>query len=155
MTNFRNIVNGKEFNREMHESFRKFGQLVDKRLPEKVAVELEKTIHDSFEKESYQDGKSSKWDNRKEEVKPQRKILIGQQGGTMHRSIEVEHAGNEIKASTDVVYAPVHNEGQRAGRGAGFTMPKRQFMPIPGEANPQLDKTVEKWLDNEMDKIFN
>jgi len=152
---FRNIKNGKEFSREMAESLQKFTLLAGKRLPEKVAVELEKNIHESFEVEAYQDGKNNKWQGRKKLAKPQRKILIGQQGGTLHRSIEVEHNGNEIRASTDVVYASVHNEGEKAGRGAGFTMPKRQFMPAPGEANQKLDKQVEKWLDSEMDKIFN
>jgi phage gpG-like protein len=150
----RNIQNGKEFNREMSENMRQFRRLVDHRLPEKVEVELEKVIVESFEKENYQDGKSSKWDDRKEKD-PGRKLLIGKGSGKLRRSIEVERDGKEIKATTDVEYAAVHNEGLRSGRGSGFNMPKRQFMPIPGEENPVLDKTVDKWLDDEMDKIFN
>ncbi|MFD0997697.1 phage virion morphogenesis protein [Ohtaekwangia kribbensis] len=148
-----NIENGKEFSNEMKESFRKFEDLVGRRLPEKVEVELEKVIIESFDNEKYKDKGTSKWDDRKEED-PGRKLLIGKGSGKLRRSIEVSHTKTTIKASTDVVYAPVHNEGLRAGRGRGFNMPQRQFMPKPGEANDELDAKVEKWLDNEMDKIF-
>lgn len=138
----------------MKESFRKFEDLVSRRLPEKVEVELEKVIIESFDRESYNDGITTlSWPDRKEDD-PGRKLLIGKGSGKLRRSIEVSHTKDTIKASTDVVYAPVHNEGLRAGRGRGFNMPQRQFMPKPGEANDELDAKVEKWLDNEMDKIF-
>jgi phage gpG-like protein len=150
---FRNIRNGKEFSREMRESLMKFTHLVEHRLPEKVEVELEKVIIESFDQEQYKNKNSSKWQNRKEED-PGRNLLIGKGSGKLRRSIEVTRSGKEIKAATDVVYAPVHNEGLKSGRGKGFTMPQRQFMPKPGESNTQLDAAVEKWLDKEMDKIF-
>ncbi len=150
----RNIRSGKELAQEIKESSGAFLTLLKKRLPEKVAVVLEKSIHDSFDKEAYQDGKSNKWKERKETVTPDRKILIGKGSGKMHRSIEVEHSESEVRAMSDVEYFNVHNEGLKAGRGAGFTMPKRQMAPIAGEGNPEVDKQVEKWLDDEMDKIF-
>lgn len=150
----RNIYNGKEFSKEMQEGMTKFHALIARRLPEKVAVELEKVIVKSFDQEQYQEKATSKWKSRKDNEDPDRNILIGKAGGKLRRSIEVEHHGNEIKASTDVVYAPVHNEGLRAGKGKGFQMPQRQFMPKPGETNKMLDEAVEKWMDDEMDKIF-
>lgn len=150
----RNIQTGREFSDEMKDNFNKFEKLMDKKLPEKTAVELEKVILESFDQEQYQDGKASKWQSRKEEDAG-RKILIGKGSGKLKRSIEVTHTSEEVKASTDVVYAPVHNEGLKAGRGKGFTMPKRQHMPIPGEKNEKLDKIMDKWMDDEMDKIFN
>lgn len=149
----KNIRTRREFSDELNQSLRELGNLLDKRLPEKVEVELEKVIHESFDQEKYQDKNTSKWDDRKEND-PGRKILIGKGSGKLRRSIEVTHTKNEVKASTDVVYAPVHNEGLKAGRGAGFKMPQRQFMPKPGERNEQLDKNIEKWMDDQMDKIF-
>lgn len=143
----RNIQNGKEFSREQNEINAKLKVLLEKRLPEKAEVLLEKSIHDSFDKETYQDGKSSKWDTRKKEPKQYRKILIGEQGGTLHRSIEVRREGEDIIAGTDVEYAQRHNEGLAK-------MPQRQFMPAPGENNPQLEKDIEKFLDSELDKLF-
>jgi phage gpG-like protein len=63
-----------------------------------------------------------------------RKILTG--GGDLGRSIKVKEAANaRAVVWTDPAafggkepYGRVHNEGLRAGRGAGFTMPRRQFI---------------------------
>jgi phage gpG-like protein len=44
------------------------------------------------------------------------------------------------------VYAKVHNEGLRAGRGAGFTMPRRQFMGMHNKLNSAIIKALEKRL---------
>jgi phage gpG-like protein len=155
----RNVQTGKEFSQEMHESNAKLHLLLSVKGPEKAEVVLEKTIHESFQKETYQDGKSSKWDDRKEPADPDRALLVGDRGEDstgerLQPSITVERRGDEIVAGTNVIYAQVHNEGGRAGRGAGFMMPKRQFMPIPGERNEKIDREMEKYFDDEMDKIF-
>jgi phage gpG-like protein len=143
---FRNIQNGKELSQEMSEDALQFKNLVDKRLPEKVAVTLEKVIIDSFEGEGYQDKPKSKWKKRKSKKDDEgRKILVKK--GDLKRSPEVRIEGKDIIASTDIIYAQAHNEGNSR-------LPQRQFMPIPGEENKLLDDTVEKWLDSEMDKIF-
>ncbi|WP_304721263.1 phage virion morphogenesis protein [uncultured Alistipes sp.] len=54
-------------------------------------------------------------------------------------------AGND-----KVPYAQVHNEGGRAGRGAGFDMPQRQFMGQADELETQIDKRIQTY----MQKIF-
>lgn len=54
-------------------------------------------------------------------------------------------AGND-----KVPYAQVHNEGGQAGRGAGFDMPKRQFMGQSTELEEQIDKRIQAY----MQKIF-
>ncbi len=150
---FRNIQTGQSLSSDMNADLLKFQDLVDRRMPEKVEVELEKQILESFDQEKYKEPKSSKWKNRKEKDAG-RKLLIGKGSGRMKRSIEVSRTKDEIKASSDVIYTAVHNEGLRAGRGAGFLMPKRQFMPVPGESDPYLEKIIEKFMDTEMDKIF-
>lgn len=50
-------------------------------------------------------------------------------------------AGNE-----KVPYAQVHNEGGRAGRGAGFDMPQRQFMGDAEELKANLDKRLQAYM---------
>ena len=54
-------------------------------------------------------------------------------------------AGND-----KVAYAQVHNEGGRAGRGAGFDMPQRQFMGQSTELEEQIDKRIQTYIQ----KIF-
>lgn len=154
----RNIQNGKEFSQEQRENLQKFKTLIGKRLPDKVVDVSQKVVDDSFMKEQYQDGKSSKWKSRKNDKESakergQRRALLVKTGALI-KSVEVGQRGPDIVISTDTEYAQVHNEGLHAGRGAGFTMPQREFMPIPGESNPEIDKHVEKFLDDEMDKIF-
>jgi phage gpG-like protein len=48
------------------------------------------------------------------------------------------------------VYAGVHNFGLRAGRGKGFTMPKRQFIG----PSKLLDKKIVRLLKKELKKPF-
>lgn len=45
-----------------------------------------------------------------------------------------------------VPYAQVHNEGGRAGRGAGFDMPQRQFMGDAAELEARLTKRIDNYL---------
>lgn len=54
-------------------------------------------------------------------------------------------AGND-----KVPYAQVHNEGGRAGRGAGFDMPQRQFM---GESD-ELEEKITKRVDSYFKSLF-
>lgn len=154
----RNTQNGKEFSQEQRENLQKLNTLIGKRLPDKVVDAAQQIVDESFMKEQYQDGKSSKWKGRKRDKeaakeRSQRRALLVKTGALI-KSVEVGQRGQDIVISTDTSYAQVHNEGGHSGRGAGFTMPQREFMPIPGEANDKLDKDVEKWLDGEMDKIF-
>lgn len=55
-----------------------------------------------------------------------------------------------IKFEVPLVYAQVHNEGLRAGKGAGFNMPKRQFM---GDTKG-LREIQKKRLRAEINKAF-
>jgi len=83
-----------------------------------------------------------------------RQILIGSGSGILRRAVinslqkatfELIHF--EVK---DVVYAKVHNEGLRAGRGLGFQMPKRQFM---GQTR-KLGEIQRRVIDKTIDKIW-
>jgi phage gpG-like protein len=159
----KNINTGREFSDEMNNSSQRLQALISKRLPERVKDELQKVVDSSFQNEQYQEKKSSKWKGRKKDsqgslAREERRALLVK-SGKMIAAAEAEVINSDtiamrVNDAQASVYAPVHNEGLKAGRGAGFQMPKRQFMPIPGEANQELDSKVEKWMDDEMDKIF-
>lgn len=160
----RNIRNGKEFSREMSENIQKFKRVVEQKLPDHIKDKAQQVVDNSFKAEQFQDGNSPKWQGRKKDPEAgkargdRRGILVDK--GTLIAAVEVEVRGKDTVAiavnDPDAVeYADVHNEGLKAGKGAGFKMPKRQFMPAPGEDFPELDKHVEKFMDEEMDKIFN
>ena len=72
-------------------------------------------------------------------------------GGHLKDSIRTSLRSNSVVFATDKPYAKVHNEGGKAGRGAGFRMKKRQFI---GHSE-QLDKKIIDKINREMDKIFN
>jgi phage gpG-like protein len=87
-----------------------------------------------------------------------RPILTGKTGD-LGRSIEVKEAGNgkvviwtnPNNYGSKEPYGRVHNEGLKAGRGSGFTMPKRQFM---GD-HPELRKAIVTELERKLKEITN
>ena len=90
-------------------------------------------------------------------VDAQRKILTGT--GDLGRSIEVAETGEgrvkvwtnpDIMTGSKEPYGKVHNEGLPAGRGAGFVMPKREFM---GD-HPKLQEAVKEALEKELGSLL-
>jgi phage gpG-like protein len=87
-----------------------------------------------------------------------RKRLTGNTGD-LGRSIEYKLTGSgTVEISTNPgafgskePYGRVHNEGLRAGRGSGFTMPKRQFI---GD-HPTLRKTIADEIERKLKEIRN
>lgn len=159
----RNKRTGKLFSQEMAENVQKFKVVIEQKLPDHIKDKSQQIVDGSFEQEQFQDGKSTKWKARKNDAEAgkartdRRALLVDT--GKLINSVEAEVRGKDTVAIVvndpeATKYAAVHNEGLQAGRGAGFKMPKRQFMPAPGEDFPELDKHVEKFLDDEMDKIF-
>jgi phage gpG-like protein len=159
----KNISNGREFSDEMNENIQKLNIVIAEKLPDHIKDKAQQLVDKSFQQEQFQDGKSSKWAARSNDKeagkarKNRRALLVD--SGALIAATEAEVRGkdtvaivvNDPVAST---YAPVHNEGLQAGKGKGFVMKQRQFMPVPGESFPALENEVEKFLDAEMDKIF-
>jgi len=89
-----------------------------------------------------------KWKPRKGNKDPGRGILIGKGSGRLKRSIKrtalastravIGVSGSPIK------YASVHNFGLRAGRGSGFTMPKRKFMGESSKLNEKISRLIKR-----------
>ncbi len=78
-----------------------------------------------------------------------RKILTGDTGD-LGRSLQAEYGKGTVTIFSDKIYAKVHNEGLHAGRGAGFTMPKRQFL----SDGKMLTDIVKETIAGEYNKIF-
>ena len=79
-----------------------------------------------------------------------RKILTGDTGD-LGRSLSAEYGKGTVTIASDKIYAKVHNEGLHAGRGAGFTMPKRTFL----SDGKMLTDLVKETIAGEFNKIFN
>lgn len=100
-----------------------------------VGVQARQHFKDSFHKEAFSDKKEKdmKWQEvkrRKEGGKraaQNRKILTGETGD-LGESINYKKQQRSLLFTSDKIYADVHNRGLKAGRGAGFIMPKRQFI---------------------------
>lgn len=100
--------------------------------------------------------KAQQWDGIPWEPRKKTKsnpLLID--SGKLYHSIKVTKADfNTITIETvgePNIYAAVHNEGLRSGRGEGFIMPKRQFLGHTDELENKLIERIEEELGN----IFN
>ena len=84
-----------------------------------------------------------KWAPRTTKYKTERqnKLPILTKSGDLHDSIAYKKEPGIVKVFSDLIYAKVHNEGLKAGRGKGFMMPKRQFM---GKSVVILKRIVDK-----------
>lgn len=137
----------------------RYGQTYEQYAPTiaaRVAVEYFKN---SFQTESWE---RKKWKDVKRRTSgftrgaaSMRKILTGT--GDLGRSIEqdasrtgkgqaVVHTNPSKFANSQKIYAAVHNEGLRAGRGKGFKMPKRQFMGESIELNKRIINELQRML---------
>lgn len=78
-----------------------------------------------------------------------RPILTGDTGD-LGRSINVSYSKGQVTVFSDTIYAKVHNEGLRAGRGKGFIMPQRQFLG-PSEA---LEQDIKQQILQQFQNLF-
>lgn len=79
-----------------------------------------------------------------------RPILTGDTGD-LGRSINVSYSKGQATVFSDKIYAKVHNEGLRAGRGKGFIMPQRQFLG-PSEG---LEQDIKQQIKEQFQRLFN
>lgn len=133
-------------------------KLIERDLPRIVKREGLQFISDNFAKEGFQKGASTdKWKkrkppkSRKEQRRQGRNILVDR--GHLRRSWDQDSKSKPGKVifESNLPYAEVHNEGGKAGRGSGFTMPQRQMIG----PSKKLDDMINKKVDKIMDKILN
>jgi phage gpG-like protein len=131
---------------------------------ENAVVEIGNTAKnffvENFRKQGFDDKTVEKWKARKKKTyrtksgkvvdDTTRAILV--KTGDLRRSIirVPNKAALNVKIQTDLIYAKVHNDGLRAGRGKGFKMPKRQFIGDSYNLNEKVKAVIVKRLD----KVF-
>ncbi len=125
--------------------------------PHRAAQVAVRMFKDNFDKEGFF-GKG--WKDVKRRTDPPKgkkgkaaskhRILTGYTGN-LRRSIQFELGNGEATVFSDLPYSAVHNEGLRAGRGKGFTMPRRQFI---GD-HEKLREAMKKAVEDELNKAFN
>lgn len=132
-----------------------------KTMPVKVANATKNYFVKSFTEQAF-DGKA--WQevqrrisgiNANKYAKPASKtraILI--QSGKLRRAVSTSlrlATFDKIEFLIDggtIPYAKVHNDGERAGRGAGFQMPKRRFIGDTKELRKKQVDIIVKEIDN-------
>ena len=149
-----------EFNKNIKRLTKEYKEFFDKYAPVIAGKEAVSFFKKSFQNEAW--GRT-KWKEvkRRESEKTKgaartRKILTGATGD-LGRSIEVKEITpgkvviwtNPSAFGSKEPYGRVHNEGLKAGRGAGFTMPKRQFMG----SDPELNKIIIEKLETKLKEI--
>lgn len=115
---------------------------------------------ENFRKQGFDDKTVQRWKPRKRTtyktksgriVNDTTRAILVKEGDLRRSIIRVPNrAAMSVKIQTDLIYAKVHNEGLRAGRGKGFIMPKRQFI---GDSY-NLNEKVKAVLVKRLDKVF-
>ena len=101
-----------------------------------IAINEAKT---NFKRQGFMDRSVKRWKPRKKKDEG-RAILV--KSGALRRSIRRISVSNKRvtigSKGKAAVYAGVHNYGLKAGRGKGFTMPKRQFLGPSHTTNKRI-----------------
>jgi phage gpG-like protein len=153
----RNINTGQPIGGDFRSAAEKLRVFTTEQLPEFTEMAAQDIVDKSFQGEHYE-GNTSKWKGRKKEEQPgkerggRRALLV--KTGALVEQTKAERRGMDVVIASNTPYSQVHNEGLRAGRGAGFQMPQRQYMPIPGETNHELEAQIDRFVEDHLDKIF-
>lgn len=132
-----------------------------------IKVEGLNHFQKSFTNQGFTDKTLKKWPSRKppkylkgvalqkwKAADSARAILVGhasrKMGVHLKDSIEAEIRSNSVTFSTDKIYAQVHNEGLKAGRPPGFTIPQRQYI---GQSQV-LEESIRSKFIREVNKYF-
>jgi phage gpG-like protein len=136
------------------EKLKKIKNYLNSGVFETVGDEAVSHYKKSFRDEGFTDRNLKKWKEVKRRINPRnpdaaaatRPILTG--SGELGDSIKWGRgSGRKVIVRSDKVYAKVHNEGLRAGRGKGFKMPKRQFVGKSAELVRKINAKVVKNID--------
>jgi phage gpG-like protein len=96
-----------------------------------IEVEAEAFHAMNFRNEGFTDVGVQPWQPRKptkaDAGKGKRALLV-KTGAMKRHATKGNVRGKQVDFDFPLAYMRVHNEGGKAGRGAGFTMPKRQYV---------------------------
>lgn len=86
---------------------------------------------------------------RRHPARLSRPILTGDTGD-LGRSLQFSVSNGQVTIFSDKIYAKVHNEGLRAGRGKGFIMPQRQFLGT----SQNLEQDIKQQILQQFQNLF-
>ncbi|MEG1886269.1 MAG: phage virion morphogenesis protein [Alistipes sp.] len=159
----------KEFKARINKMYDDAPEFMQRYAPMVAGKAAKQVFKHNFQTESFdgkkwkqvqrRDGESAayKYASKHHPARTARKILTGDTAD-LGRSIEIKEIGDgkaTIWTSPQAFgskepYGAVHNEGLKAGRGVGFTMPKRQFI---GDSPELKDKVVAE-LERQMSRLL-
>tara|TARA_Y100001973_G_C5179806_1_gene324152 strand:- start:607 stop:1053 length:447 start_codon:yes stop_codon:yes gene_type:complete len=100
---------------------------------------------ENFRRQGFMNRSVKRWKPRKKRDEG-RAILV--KSGALRRSIRRISVSNKRvtigSKGKPAVYAGVHNHGLKAGRGKGFTMPKRQFLGPSHTTDKRIVNLIKK-----------
>ena len=117
-----------------------------------VVVEAESHFAASFRNEGFTDRSLQPWPARKKADTGGRRGLLIKTGLLRRQATKGQVIGNRVSFTIGVPYGKVHNEGLRAGRGAGFQMPKRQFIGDSQALNERIERKIKTFLNNRFNR---
>ena len=83
---------------------------------------------------------------------PSRRALLVKTGTLKGHALKGRTRKGAVEFVFPLEYERVHNEGLKAGRGAGFQMPKRQFVGESKVLTDRITKKVQKLLEEHLKK---
>lgn len=116
-----------------------------------VRAEADNFHRRNFRNEGFTDKTLVKWPRRKKEPVPRRALLV-KKGHLKKTATHGSTRGNKIDYVMPI-YGKVHNEGGRAGRGKGFTMPKRQFLGMSAELDRKIKAKGIRYLNQQLNRL--
>ena len=142
------------FNRLLQQREKELKRALERTIPVKVGRKAKNHFQDNFLKGGFVDNGLHPWQRSKRQgtskgAKGSYKTLLSGRNH-LYSSINYRAEPYRVTLTNDVPYARVHNEGLRAGRGKGFTMPRRQFM---GESR-ELTQKIRETIENEIGRIL-
>lgn len=136
---------------------------VKKELPITLANDIKNDFLMNFRNQGFEGQKwkevqrripgTKAYNGKKDPGKRTRNILQGKGSGRLRKDVAnsiKEATWDRILLQVNNPYGQVHNEGLRAGRGAGFVMPKRQFA---GDS-PRLRRKIKDKMIKVIDDIW-
>ena len=110
---------------------RKVSKKLRAKLPLVIANKAKNHYLEGFRRGGRMTDKSrAGWDTRKGRDKQRGNRAILVKSGALRNDLDIRKTTLEeiVLGTQDTIYASVHNNGERAGRGAGFQMPQREFL---------------------------
>lgn len=116
-----------------------------------IAVEAEQFHAENFRKEGFTDTAFTPWPLRKKTETPRRALLV-KTGALKGHALKGRVRGGAVDFVFPLDYMRVHNEGGKAGRGRGFTMPKRQYIGESAELKRRIERKILALLNHRLNR---